>query len=46
MQRFYNHLRQGMSKAEALRQTQIDMRTEAPSPYYWAAFSLIGDGGK
>ena len=43
MTRFYTHLRAGMGKAEALRQAQLDVRAEYPSPYYWAAFVLTGD---
>ena len=46
MERFYTHLRSGMSKAEALRQAQMDVRAEYPHPYYWAAFVLTGDGRK
>jgi CHAT domain-containing protein len=46
MERFYTHLRSGMTKAEALRQAQMDVRAEYPHPYYWAAFVLTGDGGK
>jgi CHAT domain-containing protein len=41
-----NHLQKGMNSAAALRQAQIEM-IEAPagsfaSPYFWAAFSVIG----
>lgn len=37
-----------MGKAEALRQAQIDMRTQDKysHPYYWAGFVLSGDGGE
>ncbi|MCL1466832.1 CHAT domain-containing protein [Argonema galeatum] len=45
MERFYTHLRSGMTKAIALRQAQMDIRAEYPHPYYWAAFVLVGDGG-
>ncbi len=45
MERFYTHLRAGMSKAAALRQAQLDLRVDYPNPYYWAAFVLSGDGG-
>lgn len=45
MERFYTHLNEGMSKAGALRQAQLDVRTEYPDPYYWAGFVLSGDGG-
>jgi CHAT domain-containing protein len=46
MERFYTHLRSGMTKSQALRQAQMDVRAEYPHPYYWAAFVLTGDGGK
>jgi CHAT domain-containing protein/tetratricopeptide (TPR) repeat protein len=46
MERFYTHLRQGSSKALALRQAQADVRAKYPNPYYWAAFVLTGDPGQ
>lgn len=46
MERFYTHLRDGMGKAEALRQAKLEVREEYPNPYYWAAFVLSGDGGE
>jgi CHAT domain-containing protein len=46
MQWLYTHLKEGMGKAEALRQAQIDVRKDFPHPYFWAAFVLMGDGGK
>jgi tetratricopeptide (TPR) repeat protein len=46
MERFYTHLREGMDKAEALRQAQLEVRAEYPNPYYWSAFVLSGGGGK
>lgn len=45
MEKFYLHLRAGMSKATALRQAQLDTLADFPDPYYWAAFTLSGDGG-
>jgi CHAT domain-containing protein len=45
MEHFYRNLRQGMGKAEALRQAQLAMMEEYPDPYYWAAFQLTGDYG-
>lgn len=45
MERFYTHWRNGLSKAAALRQAQIDTRRQYPHPYYWAGFVLTGDGG-
>jgi CHAT domain-containing protein/tetratricopeptide (TPR) repeat protein len=43
MERFYGHWQEGMGKAEALRQAQLDVRAEYPNPYYWAGFVLSGD---
>jgi CHAT domain-containing protein/tetratricopeptide (TPR) repeat protein len=46
MERFYTHLRDGIGKAEALRQAQLEVREEYPNPYYWAGFVLSGDAGE
>ena len=35
-----------MSKTEALRQAQLDTLAEYPDPFYWAAVTLSGDGGR
>ena len=48
MIRFYENLRQGMPKDEALRDAQLDfirgdVEEKYASPYYGAAFQLIGD---
>ncbi len=47
MTRFYEHLRAGKSKDEALRAAQLDLirgRVEAwRDPFFWAAFQLHGD---
>jgi CHAT domain-containing protein len=45
MKRFYTHLQSGESKDEALRAAQWELlRSRSSShPFYWAAFSLIGD---
>lgn len=40
---FYQALAQGRSRGEALREAQEKMAREKPQPYYWAAFSLLGD---
>jgi tetratricopeptide (TPR) repeat protein len=40
---FYTHLKTGMSKAEALRSAQADVRQKYPNPFYWAGFTLMGD---
>jgi len=45
MLRFYKELRDGKSKDLALRaaQTELLQKPDSSHPYYWAAFSLIGD---
>jgi CHAT domain-containing protein/predicted negative regulator of RcsB-dependent stress response len=46
MERFYTHLQDGMGKAEALRQAQMDVREQHPNPYYWAGYVLSGEAGE
>ena len=48
MSRFYRRLKEGASKAEALRQAKLSMAAEGRyrHPYYWASYVLIGDGSK
>ncbi len=43
---FHKHLKQGLSKAEALQQARIETRQEYAHPRYWAAFVLTGDPGE
>ena len=46
MKRFYtNHLQKGMSASKALQQTKNEMKKikRYQSPYYWSAFTLLGD---
>jgi CHAT domain-containing protein len=45
MVRFYEHLRDGMPKDEALRQAQLGMLRgrDLSHPHHWAAFQLYGD---
>ena len=46
MVRFYkNHLQKGLSASKALQQTKIEMKKikRYQSPYYWSAFTLLGD---
>jgi CHAT domain-containing protein len=43
---FYTHLKEGLSKAEALRDAQRDVRHRYPNPYYWSGFVLTGDPGR
>jgi CHAT domain-containing protein len=43
---FYMHFKEGLSKAEALRSAQADVRRKYPNPFYWAGFVLTGDPGQ
>lgn len=45
MDDFYHGLQAGLSKAEALRQSQRAARDRDPNPYLWAGAVLIGDNG-
>lgn len=50
MHHFYRLLQQGVSKGDALRQTQQQFINQPPNPayahpYYWATFSLVGESG-
>lgn len=42
---FYSRLRQRLSKADALRAAQVEVRRKYPSPFYWAGFVLTGESG-
>ena len=46
MGQFYQHLREGLGKAQALRRAQADVRAKYPNPYYWSGFVLTGDPGQ
>ncbi|MEL6988825.1 MAG: CHAT domain-containing protein, partial [Bacteroidota bacterium] len=46
MKSFYQHLKTGVTKSEALRNTKIDFIENQPNyahPFYWAPFVGIGD---
>jgi CHAT domain-containing protein len=45
MEYFYKNWEKGMSKPEALRQAQIELKgiPQYRHPYYWAPFVMIGD---
>ena len=47
MERFYRRLKAGVSRADALAQTQLEFRNSSNPdwnhPYVWAAFQLSGD---
>lgn len=41
---FYNNLKQGMSKTQALQHAKLNqLHHDHPHPYYWSPFILIGD---
>jgi CHAT domain-containing protein len=42
MKHFYSHYRGQNDKVAALQAAMAAIREEAPHPYYWAAFKLIG----
>jgi CHAT domain-containing protein len=42
MTAFYRRLAAGCLKANALRDTMLELREQHPHPYYWAPFVLIG----
>ncbi|MEW6510641.1 MAG: CHAT domain-containing tetratricopeptide repeat protein, partial [Bacteroidota bacterium] len=43
MERFYTHLKKGMTTAEALRQAKLDLIHAGKSdPFYWGGFVLVG----
>ena len=46
MEEFYDQLLAGQTYAEALRIAQLKLRTDYPNPFYWAAFSVIGEGDR
>ncbi len=43
MRAFYQNLRAGQTKGEALRQAQLAILERYPHPYYWAAYQLTGE---
>ncbi|WP_039932835.1 CHAT domain-containing protein [Limnospira maxima] len=45
MTEFYENVKQGMTKAEALRQAKLTFAQEGIHPFYWSPLILIGDGG-
>ena len=43
MEQFYQNLKGGANKAEALRTAQLAIMQKYPQPYYWAAYQLTGE---
>jgi tetratricopeptide (TPR) repeat protein len=43
MVNFYQLLRAGEGRAEALRHAQLDLKAKHPEPFYWGAFICQGD---
>jgi len=42
MEKWYEHLHEGVGRATALRNAQLALKDRYPHPYYWAPFILIG----
>ncbi|MEH2454852.1 CHAT domain-containing protein, partial [Nostoc sp.] len=40
---FYQNLKQGMTKGEALQKAKLKLIKDYPHPFYWSPFVLIGD---
>lgn len=43
MTEFYKHWTEGDDKFTSFRKAQMKIKEEFPQPYYWAAFTLIGE---
>ncbi|SMG08421.1 CHAT domain-containing protein [Marivirga sericea] len=43
MTEFYRHWTKGDNKFTAFRKAQMKIKEEFPEPYYWAAFTIIGE---
>jgi len=43
MTEFYKHWTEGDDKFTAFRKAQMKIKEEFPQPYYWAAFTIIGE---
>ena len=44
MESFYKHLRTSANKAQAVRLAMLEIRERYPHAFYWAPFTLIGQG--
>ena len=43
MSSFYKNWISGMTKREAFKKAQLEIRSKFPSPYYWGAFVMVGE---
>jgi CHAT domain-containing protein len=43
MSQFYQDLKSGVTKAEALRHAQLAVFAKEERPYFWAPFVLVGN---
>ena len=43
MVNFYTNWASGMSKTEAFRKAQQQLKEEMPEPYFWGAFIMVGE---
>ncbi|WNB18776.1 tetratricopeptide repeat protein [Marivirga arenosa] len=43
MTEFYKHWTEGDDKFSAFRKAQMKIKEQFPQPYYWAAFTIIGE---
>ena len=41
---FYRELQSGKGASESLRTAQQDVRRRHPEPFYWGAFTIVGEG--
>lgn len=44
MSGFYKNWLNGMNMKQAFKQAQLKLKEKYPSPYYWGAFVLVGNG--
>jgi CHAT domain-containing protein len=45
MEKFYEGILSGMGRAEALRASQLWVKSRKPDPVYWGAFICQGEAG-
>src|SRR3989338_6399371 len=44
MEKFYEYLKAGKSRSEAMRLARNEIKAKYPNPFYWAVFILHGEG--